>query len=158
LPSRSVILRSCRSWDRLSGVDSESLLREGSQVVSNRRSDDRVVVNSISVDSASSEGVADLVAQVRDKYSDEISVLVNLSRASINVREHLSEGIVHKEHLSLVKFVLLSHIIDELSLVIGPGILIVVGNLREKFSSVGVVEAIPGVVISEHISHLDFIQ
>jgi hypothetical protein len=52
------------------------------------------------LDSAGSEGVTDLVRHARDEASNQISILVSLSRSSSQVSRHLGEDIVYQQHLS----------------------------------------------------------
>jgi hypothetical protein len=52
------------------------------------------------LDSAGSEGVTDLVRHARDEASNQISILVSLSRSSSQVSRHLGEDIVDQQHLS----------------------------------------------------------
>jgi hypothetical protein len=70
----------------------------------------------------------------------------------------LSEGIVHEEDFLSSHSVLVSHVGDKLSLVSGPCGDVSVRDLSKELAGVGVVEAVPGVVVLEHESSLGFVK
>lgn len=100
LSSGSFHLVPSRSLNRHTSIDSEGLLRKGAHVVGDGRSHNGLVVNRITLDSAGSEGVTDLVRHARDEASNQISILVSLSRSSSQVSRHLGEDIVDQQHFS----------------------------------------------------------
>jgi len=80
--------------DGLSGKDGQRLLGKGTEEIGDGGSDDGLVVDGVSLNSASSEGVADLVGHGRVESKDQVSVLEDLGGSTSEVSGHLSEGIV----------------------------------------------------------------
>lgn len=131
---------------------------QGTEVVGDGGSHDGLVVDGVSLNSASSEGVAYLVGHGGVESKDQVSVLEDLSGSACEVSGHLGEGIVDQEKLSSVNAVLSAHAINKGGLVSTPGVLSILVDLSEEFGGVGVVETIPGVVIGEHVSHLSLVE
>jgi hypothetical protein len=85
--------------------DSESGISLRTHEVSDRRGYERVVVDSVTLQEVSFDGVADSLCHGGVESSNEISVLVGALGASIKVSNHFGEGVVDQEHLSLVETV-----------------------------------------------------
>jgi len=77
-------------------------LGQGTEVVGDGGSHDGLVVDGVSLNSASSEGVAYLVGHGGVESKDQVSVLKDLSGSACDVSGHLGESIVDQEKLSSV--------------------------------------------------------
>lgn len=100
---------------------------------------------------------SDSDSHVRFPSSDEVNILVDSSVASTHVNDHFCEDVPNFEHLSLVQAILSAHTINICSLIVTPRSLFVVGQLGEQLGVVGVVEAVPGVVVAKQVSYLSLV-
>jgi len=140
------------------GIGSESLFGERSDVVGDSRSHVGTVVDRISVQEACSGWIRNFEGHGRIEARDQIGVFEDSCVSSGDVGEGFGEGVPDKEHLSLVQAVLSAHAGQEGGLVFGPRPFVIIVQLSEHLGVVGIVEAVPGVVVAEQVCYLSLVE